>query len=186
LLKRSPLPIREGLAPRSEPSVGELCLDAFQREVDFVYRSLQRLGAASSDLDDLVQEVFLALCASWSKYDPTRALRPYLFGIAFRIVANHRRKTRHEVACGPVEMEDDRPGPDELLVAKRSGALLLDALERIPLRRRAVLVMHELDGVPVKEVATALGIPLFTVYSRLRKARRELAAAVRNGPRRRR
>jgi DNA-directed RNA polymerase specialized sigma24 family protein len=40
--------------------------------------------------------------------------------------------------------------------------------------------------VPVKEVATALGIPLFTVYSRLRKARRELAAAVRNGPRRRR
>jgi RNA polymerase sigma-70 factor (ECF subfamily) len=83
-------------------------------------------------------------------------------------------------------MEDDRPGPDELLVAKRSGALLLDALERIPLRRRAVLVMHEIDGVPVKEVAATLGIPLFTVYSRLRKARRELAAAVRNGPRRRR
>ena len=56
---------------------------------------------------------------------------------------------------------------------------LLAALERIPLRRRAVLVMHEIDGVPVQEVATALGSPRFTVYSRLRKARRELESALR-------
>jgi DNA-directed RNA polymerase specialized sigma24 family protein len=39
--------------------------------------------------------------------------------------------------------------------------------------------MHDLDDVPVEEVASALGIPRFTVYSRLRKARRELGSAVR-------
>lgn len=169
---------------RSAQSAGDLCLQAFQRELDFVHRSLLRLGAAPPDVDDLVQEVFLALCGSWSKYDPTRALRPYLFGIAFRIAANHRRKTRREVASGPLETQDDRPGPDEVLVRKRSGALLFDALERVPLRRRAVLVMHEIDGVPVKEIAASLGIPVFTVYSRLRKARRELGSAVRTGLRR--
>ena len=55
----------------------------------------------------------------------------------------------------------------------------VDAVLLAKLRRRAVLVMHELDGVPVRDVAAALGIPLFTVYSRLRKARRELGTAVR-------
>jgi DNA-directed RNA polymerase specialized sigma24 family protein len=39
--------------------------------------------------------------------------------------------------------------------------------------------MHELDDVPVSEVASVLSLPLFTVYSRLRKARRELEAAIR-------
>ena len=57
--------------------------------------------------------------------------------------------------------------------------MVLAALERIPLRRRAVLVMHDLDDIPVADVAAVLGIPLFTAYSRLRKARRELEVAVR-------
>ena len=56
---------------------------------------------------------------------------------------------------------------------------MLTALERIPLPRRAVLVMHDIDDVPVSQVAATLDIPLFTVYSRLRKARRELDAAIR-------
>jgi len=41
-----------------------------------------------------------------------------------------------------------------------------------------VLVMHDLDQVPVPEVAATLSIPVFTAYSRLRKARRELKAAI--------
>ena len=39
--------------------------------------------------------------------------------------------------------------------------------------------MHDIDDVPVSQVAAMLDIPLFTVYSRLRKARRELEAAIR-------
>jgi DNA-directed RNA polymerase specialized sigma24 family protein len=39
--------------------------------------------------------------------------------------------------------------------------------------------MRDLDEVPICEIASSLGIPLFTAYSRLRKARRELAARVR-------
>jgi RNA polymerase sigma-70 factor (ECF subfamily) len=157
----------------------EICLDTFQREVDFIYRSLRRLGTAPSDVEDLAQEVFLALRRSWPGFDQTRPVRAYLFGITFRIAAKHRRKRRREVAFKVVEVPDDRPGPDDELVAKRARALLLSALERIPLPRRAVLVMHEIDCIPVDEVAATLGIPRFTVYSRLRKARRELESALR-------
>jgi RNA polymerase sigma-70 factor (ECF subfamily) len=56
--------------------------------------------------------------------------------------------------------------------------MVLRALGRVPLARRAVLVMHDIDEVPMREIAEALSLPIFTGYSRLRKARREFEAAV--------
>jgi RNA polymerase sigma-70 factor (ECF subfamily) len=148
------------LVPSPSPglSADEACLDAFQRELDYVYRTLRRLGTAPSEVDDLAQEVFLALRRSWNEYE---------------------RKRRREVAFGVVEVGDAGPGPDDAVQSKQARALVLAALERIPLPRRAVLVMHDIDDVPVGECASVLDIPMFTVYSRLRKARRELEAAVR-------
>ena len=165
--------------PASQASSDVACLDAFQREVDYVYRTLRRLGVGSSEVEDLTQEVFLALRGAWGAYDPGRPLRPYLFGIAFRIASAYQRKRNREVAFGIVEVGDAGPGPDDALQSKQARALVLAALERIPLPRRAVLVMHDIDDVPVSDVARVLAIPLFTVYSRLRKARRELQSALR-------
>ena len=169
------------LVPSTSPrlSADEACLDAFQKELDYVYRTLRRLGTAASEVDDLAQEVFLALRRCWNDYDQDRPLRPFLFGISFRIASAYERKRRREVAFGVVEVGDMGPGPDDALQSKQARALVMAALERIPLPRRAVLVMHDIDDVPVSEVASILEIPLFTVYSRLRKARRELEAAIR-------
>jgi hypothetical protein len=44
---------------------------------------------------------------------------------------------------------------------------------------RTVLALHDVDGVPMRRIAEAQGVPLFTAYTRLRKARRDFAAAVR-------
>jgi RNA polymerase sigma-70 factor (ECF subfamily) len=169
------------LSPSPSPQVfpGEACLLAFQREFDYVHRTLRRLGTAESEIDDLAQEVFIALHRSWTALDLERPLRPYLFGIAFRIAASHHRKRRREVPFGIVEVGDTSSAPDEAFETKQARALVLAALEHVPLRRRAVLVMHDIDNIPVEEVASVLGIPRFTVYSRLRKARRELESAVR-------
>jgi RNA polymerase sigma-70 factor (ECF subfamily) len=157
----------------------EACLDTFQRELNYVFRTLRRLGTSPSEVEDLAQEVFLALRRSWTEYDQERPIRPYLFGIAFRIASAHQRKRNREVAFGTVEPGDTGPWPDEALQSKQARAMVLAALERIPLPRRAVLVMHDLDDVPIREVASVLTIPLFTAYSRLRKARAELETAVR-------
>jgi len=170
-----------GLLQHSAPELtaDAVCLDAFQRELAYVHRTLRRLGTGLSEVEDLAQEVFIALRGSWSAFDAARPIRPYLFGIAFRIAAAHNRKRNRELAFEVVDLPDTGPAPDDALVSKQTRALLLAALERIPLPRRAVLVMHDIDGVPVEETAVALAIPRFTVYSRLRKARRELEAAVR-------
>jgi len=146
----------------------------FRLEFEYVQRTLRRLGTDQCDVDDLAQEVFLVMHRRWSEFDQSRPLRPYLFGVAVRIALANQRKRAREVAFGNLELGDDGPGPDEVLSNEQTRALVQTALKRIPLPRRTVLVMHELDRVPVTEVAATLSIPLFTVYSRLRKAREEL------------
>jgi RNA polymerase sigma-70 factor (ECF subfamily) len=150
------------------------CLQAYQRELDYLMRTLQRLGVPSADLEDLAHEVFLVLRQTWHAYDPARAFKPYLFGIAFRLASSHRRRHWREVADASTDAPDVAPSAERALEAEQARALVLSALQRIPLERRVVLILHELDEVPMREVAATLSIPLFTAYSRLRKARREL------------
>jgi RNA polymerase sigma-70 factor, ECF subfamily len=156
------------------------CLDAFARELDYLRRTLRRLGVRSSDIEDELQEVFLVLNKNWHKVERSRPLRPYLFGIAFRVVAGHRRKYRREVSQ-PVEdwAHDPAPGPEQATATAQSRELVLAALERVPLERRAVFIMHEIDEIPMGDVTASLSIPLFTGYSRLRRARIEFETAVR-------
>jgi RNA polymerase sigma-70 factor (ECF subfamily) len=140
------------------------------------------LGVFQTELEDLAHEVFIVLHRRWADFDARRPLRPWIFGIAFRVALAQRRRTNREVPRSPeawLEVEDLGPRPDEAAEQRQSRALLLAALERVPLERRAVLVMHDLDEASMRDIATALSIPLFTAYSRLRKARRELDQALR-------
>ena len=153
------------------------CFEAFQREFDYLCRTLRRLGVGPDDLEDDAHEVFLVLSRKWADYDASRPLRPYLFGIAFRVVAARKRRHQREVPQGFEEIADDSVHPDEALDAGRARELVVAALSRVPLARRAVFVMHDIDEVPMREIVKTLSIPLFTGYSRLRKARREFEAA---------
>lgn len=155
------------------------CLDAFQSEFDYLCRTLRRLGARPQDLDDDLQNVFLVLSRKWSEYDPSRPLRPYLVGIAFRVVAARKRRHWRELPGEVEEVAGTGAAPDEALGAADARALVLSALARVPMPRRVVLVMHDLDEMPMRDITKALSIPLFTGYSRLRKARREFEGAVR-------
>ena len=155
------------------------CFEVFSSELDYVCRTFRRLGVGSANVEDLAHEVFLVLARKWSGFDRTRPLRPYLFGIAYRIAKAHRRRSTRPPRFENVEIADPSAQPDAQLEAERARALVLSALERLPLARRAVLVMHDIDEVPMRDVTRALGIPLFTGYSRLRKARVEFASAVR-------
>lgn len=154
------------------------CIAVFQSEFDYLCRTLRRLGVRPEDLEDDVHEVFLVLDRKWPEYDATRPLRPYLFGIAFRVVAARKRRRQRELPHELGELTDTAPRPDEALEATRARELVLRGLARVPLRRRAVLVMHDIDEIPMREIADTLSLPLFTGYSRLRKARREFEAAV--------
>jgi RNA polymerase sigma-70 factor, ECF subfamily len=163
----------------SSPS-GEVddCLHAYQRELNYLIGSLRRLGVPSRDLEDVLHEVFLVMLKRWDDYDFNRPLRPWLFGIAFRVASEHRRRAPRELPSEDRDAEYEGSAPDEVLELSEARRLLMRALAAVPLDRRAVLVMHEVDEVPMRQIADQLGIPLFTAYSRLRKARKELDSAL--------
>jgi len=169
---------------RLEMSARPDCLGAFQGEFDYLCRTLRRLGIPAADVEDLVHEVFLVLYRRWQDYDPSLPLRPWLFGIAFRVASAHRKRAAREVPHAWIEVADAGPYPDQAAVTTQARARVLEALEQVPLPRRAVLVMHDLDGAAMHDIASALSIPLFTAYSRLRKARKEFESAVRRQDRR--
>jgi RNA polymerase sigma-70 factor, ECF subfamily len=159
----------------------------FRAEYSYVRRSLERLGVRARDADDLCQEVFLRVHEKRDEYDPARALRPWLFAFAFRVASNYRRLARHRVerAIG-VEPEGAAPDPEAATAAAEEKRLLLEALDTLDLDRRAVVVMHDLDGHNAPTIAAALELPLNTVYTRIREGRKDLLAAVRRrtgGPR---
>lgn len=154
------------------------CVAVYERELDYLFETLQRLGASPREIEDLAHEVFLVLLRNWSDLDLSRPFRPYLFAVAFRVVCAHRRRRRREVPYAYLDAEDQAIGPEETLASKESTRLLIAALDTVPLPRRAVVVMHDLDGVSIVEVAAKLRLTRFGAYARLRKARRELASAV--------
>ena len=155
------------------------CLGAYERELDYLFQTLRRLGANPREIEDLAQEVFLILHRNWSSLDLSRPLRPYIFAVAFRMVCAHRRRRGREVPYANLEAEDQGTGPEGSLQSKESVELLLAALDTVPLQRRAVVIMHDLDGLPIVEVAATLSLTRFGAYARLRKARKELASALR-------
>ena len=154
------------------------CFEAYQRELDYLLGSLRRLGVPHADLEDVVHEVFLVMHRRWQDYDGARPLRPWLFGIAFRVAAAQRRRGAREVPSDAHEIVDLGTSPDDAAAAGETRSLLLKALAHLPIERRAVLLMHDLDELPMREIAEQLELPLFTAYSRLRKARKELDAAL--------
>jgi RNA polymerase sigma-70 factor (ECF subfamily) len=155
------------------------CLETYHLELDYVFQTLQRLGARRGEIDDLMQDVFVILHRNWPTLDTSRPLRPWLFGVAFRVVRSHRRRRLREAPHPELDPEDQARNPEDELDTKQSLNLLSAALERVPLSRRAVLIRHDLNGADVTDIARDLSITRFGVYARLRKARKELASAMR-------
>ena len=152
----------------------------FDAEFSYVWTSLRRMGVPARDLEDLTHDVLLEVYKRLESYDPSRPLRPWLFAFAFRVASDYKRLARHrvEIMDDPVEAVSLGAPPDEALAVREARALIARALEAIPLERRAVFVLYELEDCPMTEVARSLEIPLHTAYSRLRVAREEFQVKI--------
>ena len=153
----------------------------FETECTFVWNTLRRLGIPDRDADDAAQDVFVVVHRHLGDYDPARPLRPWLFGICYRIAVALRRRARttREKLDEVSEVPDQTHGADEQLEQAQAKDLVRRALDTLDLDRRALIVMHEYEGYPVPQIAETLGVPLNTAYSRLRLAREQFVAAVR-------
>ncbi|MEV6109693.1 RNA polymerase sigma factor [Streptomyces sp. NPDC051940] len=142
----------------------------------------RRLGDAHAD--DITAETFLAAFRRRSRYDVARGnVRPWLYGIAARLIGKHRRTEIRrlralartgagEVAESWVERADNR------MAAQSTQAPLAGALAALSAGDRQVLLLIAWSDLSYAEVAEALGIPVGTVRSRLNRARRKVREAL--------
>jgi RNA polymerase sigma-70 factor (ECF subfamily) len=164
--------------------------ELFRRHAAFVANFLARMGVLRSDIEDLVQEVFLIAHRNGGYAPGPAKPTTYLASIAFRAATTHRRKRQTRSFVKPAEeivsnAGDDRNSPERDADQRRQLALLDRALLALDTDKRAVFVMAELHGESVVAIAQGLGIPVDTAYSRLRAARkifREAVEALHNEP----
>lgn len=153
----------------------------YQARFAYVCRLLRRWGVPARDLEDVVHDVFLVVHRRFSDWDPSTAVEPWLGAIAFRTASDWRRRAfqRQDLATPLGDRAD--PAPSALEHAERSEARdqVERALAHLDDEQRTLVVLHDLEGHPVPQLAKALGIGLNTAYSRLRLGRQHLTRILR-------
>lgn len=152
--------------------VGPETARLFQAHAEEVWRFLKYLGVREHDLQDACQEVFLIAHRKLPEFRGESAPRTWLYGISLRVAKTWRRRR----SMVPLSGDERSVGPSQEQERERRDAqeLLCWALDRISEVQREVFVLHEIEELPMHDVAKRLECGLFTAYSRLRLARRSL------------
>jgi RNA polymerase sigma-70 factor (ECF subfamily) len=133
----------------------------------------RRIGDAS-ELEDVYQEVFMALFEARQTYEPGRPLEPWLFAIARNVAADHLRRNWNranwqELAANP----PDRP---DLSIDESPGSApdLAEALEKLPPSQREAFSMLKLEGLSLEAAAARSGVTVGALKVRAHRAYKAL------------
>jgi len=153
----------------------------FDLHYNRLYRLARRLAPSTDDALDLVQETFLK-AARFPKSIPvgTANEEAWLVRMLINIRRDQWRKTsvrdhHDKAAFGGRNLASGGRDPEAALIAKSA---VWQALNVLPPRRRAIVVMYELEGLAIPAIAALLGISIITVRWHLSKGRRDLSGAL--------
>lgn len=161
----------------------ELFARLYDRYASDIHRyCARRLGVGAAD--DITSETFLVAFRQRSRYDINRpSARPWLYGIAAKLIARQRRaevKALRILARTGVDpiAESWVETADSRVAAQSANKLLASALAALSAGERSVLLLVAWADLTYQEVADALNIPIGTVRSRLNRARRKMRHAI--------
>jgi RNA polymerase sigma-70 factor, ECF subfamily len=164
----------------------------FDRHATVLFRYfVRRVGAGEAE--GMLGEVFRIAFEKRATYDCERLdARPWLYGIATRLIARHRRgEARRMHATARVLARRDEAVDDtvdqlvDAVDAKELWPRIADAVAQLPDEERDALVLYVWEDLSYEEIAAALDVPVGTVRSRLNRARtsmRELRASIGRQP----
>ena len=153
-----------------------------------LYRQMRALAGPRQDLDDLVQAAAERALKALVRFEGRSSLSTFTYGIVYRTLLDQQRWFRRFQRRFAV---DSREEPDELVFPRSSETDLRElerarrlyvALDELPTEKRATLILHDLEGLDVAEVAAISGANERTVRSRLRDAHKKLAQLLRQDP----
>jgi RNA polymerase sigma-70 factor, ECF subfamily len=159
-----------------------------ERIFELVYRQMHSLwGSWRPDFDDLVQVAAEQALRGLPAFRAEAELSTWTYRICYRAVMRHRRWSmrwlrRFAPSAEAPELPDHRADAPEALQQRERIRALHTALDHLSDKRRAVIVLRDLEGLGIGEIASIVGTGEETVRSRLRDGRRQLAALLRRDP----
>lgn len=176
----------EELVGRAQRGDTAAFAELFRKHRSAVAAIAFRMLGPSSDLEDVVQEVFLQVHRSLPDFRGQAKFSTWLHRVAVNVVLMARRRTRSRPLYAAEEAARHQPDeglpPDQDVARQRRMAAFLRLLGRLSDKKRTVFVLHELEGMAPNEIAELVDCPVLTVRTRLHYARRELAQMMRNEP----
>ena len=152
----------------------------YRGEFGFVWAAARRLGVPSAALEDAVQDVFVTAYRRGEQLRFEVSARAWLYGVTRRVASRYHRsafRLARRISALSATSQAPREAPQEQLAqTERIDKLLA----RLGPRTRAAWEMAEVLGMTGPEIASELGLPLNTVYSRVRLAREQLQTALRD------
>jgi RNA polymerase sigma factor (sigma-70 family) len=153
-----------------------------------LYRQMRKLVGSRAELDDLVQAAAERALRTWPRFEGRSELSTWTYAIVYRTLIDHdrwyrrwrRRFTDFEHA-GETEGRTEQDG-ETLAIQARRAESLYRALSQLPPPKRAVVVLHDLEGLELGEVAAIVGANQRTIRSRLGDGRRKLLSLLRLDP----
>jgi RNA polymerase sigma factor (sigma-70 family) len=135
----------------------------------------------STDRDDLLQDIALAIWQALPRFRGECTERTFLFRIAHNRAITHITKHRPALVDDEnLEMPDPRPSPEAGFSREQQTSRLFDAIPRLPIAYRQVLTLA-LEDMTYPEIAEVLGISESNVGVRLNRARQMLRQMLRSG-----
>jgi len=138
-----------------------------------------------AEAQDMAQEIFVRIYQGLDTFRGEEAFLPWMLRLARNacLDALRRRKARPPLSDIPIqdvpEIPAPGPGPEEARAAEARRALLYRALDRMGALNREMILLKEIQGLKLEEIAGLLALPLGTVKSRSNRARLELASQLR-------
>ena len=150
-----------------------LVKQVFSQHANFVWRSLRRLGVASADVDDALQEVFVVVFRRITEYEDRGLIRPWLFTISRQVASHyHRGNQRTETRHQGLVLDTVGTDIEESLARREAEEVVKSFLAELDEPQRMVFYLSDIEGLTAPEIAEALGVNLNTVYARIRLARK--------------
>ena len=147
----------------------------FREHARFVASFLRHMGTGESDLDDMLQDVFVLAHRKGGYLPGPAGPRTWLASLAIRVVLARRRSRarRPQPAEVPENLTDGAQSPAELLESRRSLERVQRALQDLSVEHRAAFILFEIEGESCESIAAMWDVPVGTVYSRLHHARKK-------------
>jgi RNA polymerase sigma-70 factor (ECF subfamily) len=158
----------------------ELAMPLFERLYNFAHWLTQDREEA----EDLVQETYAKALKGFSSFQPGTNFRAWIYQILRNTFLTSRTGLK-STATVPLDLGGDdetvpaaNDTPESILLQRSDQQLVQEALGRLPVPYREVLLLCEFEEMSYQEISTTLAVPMGTVMSRLSRARRALRDTV--------